>query len=341
MPAAAESVPTGTSLKNGTAAEAKVVLKPDARTLAKVVKQSQTVPRPFPPSYHKGRPLIPIYDIPEDSPYSPEEIDARKKLAACFRLVDDHGWSQLIYNHITMKIPGTNPPELLINPFGLMYHEVTASSLVKITLDGQILDRGSTKYGFNRAGYVIHTALHEYRPDIYCTLHVHHSAVAGVSAMKEGLLPINQEAMIIGPCSYVDYEVGIFDTDADKLCLKDVVQEDLKKKVLILKNHGAVSLGETVEEAWYLIYNLVIAAETQVKTMASGSYIMPPAKCIKQAYDVIQHGANNMDTGKDWEPYLFGEFEWETWMRDLDSRGFVTGHVYQDYPKKASHKSSH
>jgi adducin len=115
----------------------------------------------------------------------------------------------------------------------------------------------------------------------------------------------------------------------------------LKKKVLILKNHGAVSLGETVEEAWYLIYNLVIAAETQVKTMASGSYIMPPAKCIKQAYDVIQHGANNMDTGKDWEPYLFGEFEWETWMRDLDSRGFVTGHVYQDYPKKASHKSSH
>jgi len=340
MPAAFENVQTSAPA-NGTHVATKVNTKPDARTLAKVLKQNQSVPRPFPSTYHKNRPLIPIYDIPEDSPYSPEEIDARKKLAACFRLVDDHGWSQLIYNHITIKIDGTNPPELLINPFGLMYHEVTASNLVKITLDGKILDRGTSKYGFNRAGYVIHTALHEYRPDIHCTLHVHHSAVAGVSAMKCGLLPINQEAMIIGPCAYLDYNVGIFDTDADKLVLKDVVNEDLKKKVLILNNHGAVTLGETVEEAWYLVYNLIIAAETQVKTMSSGDFIMPPAECVKQAYDVIQKGANNMDTGNDWEPYKYGEFEWETWMRDLDSRGFVTGHVYQEYPKRSSKKAAH
>lgn len=349
MPASYESIPTSAPTTNGVSV-GKVNTKPDAKALAKAVQEEQdvehhlynpklSVPRPFPKTYHKGRPLIPIYDIPEDSPYSPEEIDARKKLAAVFRLVDDHGWSQLIYNHITCKIPGTH--EILINPFGLMYHEVTASSLVKISLDGKILDRGSTKYGFNRAGYVIHTALHEYRPDIFCTLHVHHAAVAGVSAMKCGLLPTNQEAMIIGPVSYLDYKVGIFESDKDKACLKDVVTQDLKKKVLILNNHGAVTLGETVEEAWYLMYNTVIACETQCKTMASGDHIMPPQECIDQAYDVIQHGANNMDTGNDWAPYQFGEFEWETWMRDLDARGFVTGHVYQEYPKRKSNESSH
>ncbi|KAI1698384.1 adducin-related protein 2 [Ditylenchus destructor] len=283
----------------------------------------------------KNRPLIPIDDIPKDSPWTPGEIDARRKLAACYRLVDDYGWTELIYNHITVKIPGTE--EILINPFGLMYHEITASSLIKISLDGKILDRGSTKYGMNRAGYIIHTAIHKARPDIFCTLHVHYPPVAGVSAAECGLLPINQEAMLLGPIAYLDYNVGIFENEEDKAELGKIVTEDKKKKVLMLRNHGAITMGETVEEAWMLMYVTVLACETQIRTMSCGNYIMPDKAAIKKAYDVIQRGANNMDNDE-WEGYKFGEFEWETWMRDLDSRGFVTGHVYQEYPKKKSGK---
>lgn len=105
-----------------------------------------------------------------------------------------------------MKVPGTE--DILINPLGLQYYEITASKLAKITLDGKILDRGSTQYGVNRAGYILHTAIHEVRPDIYCTLHMHNTAIAAVSSMKCGLLPINQEAMIIGPKAYMDYTVS-------------------------------------------------------------------------------------------------------------------------------------
>lgn len=116
-----------------------------------------------------------------------------------------------------MKIPGTE--YILINPFGLMYHEITASSLVKIALDGTIVDRGSTQFGINRAGYIIHTAIHEARPDIHCTIHVHHFAVAGVSAMKCGILPINQEAMVAGPVAYLDYNVvsNLWEGETEKI----------------------------------------------------------------------------------------------------------------------------
>src|SRR3569623_2027760 len=106
-----------------------------------------------------------------------------------------------------MRVPGTE--HILINPFGLQYYDITANKLAKITLDGQILDRGPTNYGVNRAGYIIHTAIHEARPDIHCTLHLHNTAIAAVSSMKCGLLPINQEAMIIGPVAYLDYEVKV------------------------------------------------------------------------------------------------------------------------------------
>uniref|UniRef100_A0A914E089 Class II aldolase/adducin N-terminal domain-containing protein n=1 Tax=Acrobeloides nanus TaxID=290746 RepID=A0A914E089_9BILA len=277
----------------------------------------------------KSRPLIPIYDIPADSKYSPEEIDTRKKLACLFRLVDDYEWSSTIYNHITMKIPGTE--YILINPFGLMYHEITASSLVKIALDGTIVDRGSTQFGINRAGYIIHTAIHEARPDIHCTIHVHHFAVAGVSAMKCGILPINQEAMVAGPVAYLDYNVGIFEQESDKEELIRIVQEDKKKKVLMLHNHGAITLGETAEEAWRLLYVIVKACETQVKSMAAGEngILIPEKRALDLAYETGSQGANNMDNNASVKAYKYGEFEWEAWMRDLDSRGFVTGHIYK------------
>jgi adducin len=113
-----------------------------------------------------------------------------------------------------------------------LYHEITASSLIKITYDGKLVDRGTTKFGINKNGYIIHSAIHEARPDIRCTIHVHHYAVAGVSAMKCGMLPINQEAMVAGPVAYVKYE-GVFEQESDKERLKKLVKEDKQKKVCV------------------------------------------------------------------------------------------------------------
>uniref|UniRef100_A0A914DIB5 Class II aldolase/adducin N-terminal domain-containing protein n=1 Tax=Acrobeloides nanus TaxID=290746 RepID=A0A914DIB5_9BILA len=271
--------------------------------------------------------IIPIDDIPEDSPYSEEEKDARKKLAACYRLVDYFKWTQIIYNHITFKVPGTE--DILINPLGLQYYEITANSLAKISLDGKILDRGTTKYSINRAGYILHAAIHEVRHDIYCTIHMHNTAIAAVSAMKFGLLPINQEAMIIGPVAYMDY-TGILDAEEEKELLKEKIL-DPKIKVLFLRNHGFVAMGETAEQAWLLTYYTVVACETQVKTLSAGleNIVIPKAEAVQQAYELSYQGANGHDD-QGWKPYRHGELEWEAWMRELDTRGYVTGHKYQE-----------
>uniref|UniRef100_A0A914M703 Class II aldolase/adducin N-terminal domain-containing protein n=1 Tax=Meloidogyne incognita TaxID=6306 RepID=A0A914M703_MELIC len=128
------------------------------------------------------KPLIPIADLKEGGKYSKEEVEGRNKLATLYRLVDLFHWSQAIYNHISLRLPGEDKHEILINPFGLLYREITASSLVKITTDGRI----------NQAGYILHTAIHEAFPEIKCVLHVHTSIGAAVASMECGLLPITQ-----------------------------------------------------------------------------------------------------------------------------------------------------
>jgi len=162
------------------------------------------------------RPVIPVSDLCGDgrkaklNKYSEEEVYYRNKLATLFRLVDMFQWTQGIYNHITVHLPNhTDDPsksEILINPLGLLYREVTASCFVKISHDGRITDSGSTPLGINQAGFILHTAVHEARPDLQCVIHAHTSSGAAVSAMKCGLLPISQEAMLIGPVAYHDYE---------------------------------------------------------------------------------------------------------------------------------------
>uniref|UniRef100_A0A914CV25 Class II aldolase/adducin N-terminal domain-containing protein n=1 Tax=Acrobeloides nanus TaxID=290746 RepID=A0A914CV25_9BILA len=122
---------------------------------------------------------------------------------------------------------------------------------------------------------------------------------------------------------------GIFETDEDKNELREKIK-DRKIKLIFMRNHGFVAMGETAEEAWLLTYYTVLACETQVKTMVGGmdNVIIPSEKSVQQAYEVAQRGANNHDN-KEWKQYRYGEFEWEAWMRELDARGYVTGHVYQ------------
>ncbi|MBN8964312.1 MAG: class II aldolase/adducin family protein [Rhizobiales bacterium] len=156
---------------------------------------------------------------------SPEEWAARVELAACYRLVDQYGMTDLIYNHITARIPGTE--HLLINLYGLLYKEITASSLVKIDVEGEIISKPDTDYGINKSGYVIHGAIHKARPDVRCVLHTHTRAGIAVSAMACGLLPLSQTSIRFhGHIGYHDYEGPAVDLDERERIVTDLGSHD-------------------------------------------------------------------------------------------------------------------
>lgn len=194
---------------------------------------------------------------------SAAEWQARVDLAACYRLVALHGWDDLIFTHISAKVPGTE--DFLINPFGLMFEEITASSLVKVDLDGNLI--GENEYGINYAGYVIHSAIHGAREDALFIAHFHSPDGMAVSAHAEGLLPLNQTSLSIIPrISYHDYEGVALNLDE-----RDRLVADLgETKIMLLRNHGTLALGANPGEAWQNIYALEKACTTQVRTLSIG-----------------------------------------------------------------------
>uniref|UniRef100_A0AC34Q261 Class II aldolase/adducin N-terminal domain-containing protein n=1 Tax=Panagrolaimus sp. JU765 TaxID=591449 RepID=A0AC34Q261_9BILA len=274
---------------------------------------------------------VPIADLRGNEQYSREEWVLRNKLASLYRLVDLFQWSQGIYNHITVRVHGTEKPEILINPFGLLYHEITASSLIKINLQGDIINNGSTNLGINKAGYVLHSAIHEARPDVKCILHMHTAIVSAVSSMKCGLLPICQEAMIIGPVAYHDYQGIVCDEDEKASLVKDLGD----KNVMLLRNHGFVACGESIEDALHLAFHTVIACETQVKAAKAGleNLVIPDEAAVAKAYEIARHGGGGVNktntNGESAQNWRIGELEWEAWMRLLDCAGYKTGHIYR------------
>uniref|UniRef100_A0A3Q3FUG1 Adducin 1 (alpha) n=1 Tax=Labrus bergylta TaxID=56723 RepID=A0A3Q3FUG1_9LABR len=214
--------------------------------------------------------VTPVNDLrgSDSISYDKGEKLLRCKLAAFYRLADLFGWSELIYNHLTVRV-NSDEERFLIVPFGLLYSEVTASSLVKINIQGEIVDRGSTNLGVNQAGFTLHSAIYAARPDVKCIVHIHTPAGAAVSAMKCGLLPISPEALSLGEVTYHDYHGILVDEEESTLIQKNLGPTS---KVLILRNHGLVSVGETVEEAFYYIHNLVTACEIQVSETCSLMY---------------------------------------------------------------------
>ncbi|XP_047661403.1 alpha-adducin isoform X4 [Tachysurus fulvidraco] len=272
--------------------------------------------------------VTPVNDLrgSDSIAYEKGEKLLRCKLAAFYRLADLFGWSQLIYNHLTVRL-NSEQERFLIVPFGLLYSEVSASSLVKINLQGEIMDRGSTNLGVNQAGFTLHSAIYSARPDIKCIVHIHTPAGAAVSAMKCGLLPISPEALSLGEVAYHDYH-GILVDDEEKI----LIQKNLgpKCKVLILRNHGLVSVGETIEEAFYYIHNLVTACEIQVRTLASAGgpdnlVMLDPGK-----YKVRPRHLEPAGDGTSPHPkWQVGEQEFEALMRMLDNLGYRTGYPYR------------
>ncbi|XP_066242934.1 alpha-adducin isoform X1 [Saccopteryx leptura] len=275
--------------------------------------------------------VTPVNDLrgSDSIAYDKGEKLLRCKLAAFYRLTDLFGWSQLIYNHLTTRV-SAEQEHFLIVPFGLLYSEVTASSLVKINLQGDIVDRGSTNLGVNQAGFTLHSAIYAARPDVKCVVHIHTPAGAAVSAMKCGLLPISPEALSLGEVAYHDYH-GILVDEEEKI----LIQKNLgpKSKVLILRNHGLVSVGESVEEAFYYIHNLVVACEIQVRTMASAGgpdnlVLLDPGKYKAKSRSPESPAGEGTGSPPKW---LIGEQEFEALMRMLDNLGYRTGYPYR-YP---------
>jgi len=209
--------------------------------------------------------MSPFADPSVREKVSPEEWALRVELAACYRLVALHGWSDLVFTHISARVPG---PEhhFLINPYGLMFDEITASSLVKV--DSECRKVIDSPHPVNPAGFVIHSAVHAARPDVTCVLHTHTRAGVAVSAQRDGLLPISQQAsLVVGSLAYHDYE-GLAVRDDEKARL----QADLGDRTnLILRNHGLLTVGATVPDAFLAMYLLEVSCQIQVMAMAGGA----------------------------------------------------------------------
>ena len=242
---------------------------------------------------------------------TPEEWQARVDLAACYRLVDLYGMSDMMANHISSHVPG-EPGAFLINAYGLMYEEITASSLIKVNLAGDILvkpefrdESGLLDYGINRAGYVIHSAVHEARPEVACVIHTHSWASMAVSALECGLLPLTQTAMRFLKIGYHNYE-GVVLGDEEKVSL---VQDLGAGEALILRNHGALVVGRTIGEAFNWMHRIELACHSQLAAMACNTPL------VKVAQPVLEATWSNYQRGTR-RPY--GLMEWPALLRKLD-----------------------
>jgi ribulose-5-phosphate 4-epimerase/fuculose-1-phosphate aldolase len=237
---------------------------------------------------------------------SPEEWQARVDLAACYRLVDLYGMSDMMANHISARVPGEE--SFLINPYGMMYEEITASCLIKVNLAGEVLskpDFGTLNYGVNKAGYVIHSAVHEARPEVGCIIHTHSWASMAVSALDCGLLPITQTAMRFLKIGYHEYE-GVVLNDAEKASL---VADLGKGEALVLRNHGALVVGRTCGETFNWTHRLELACRSQIAAMSCNTKLRPVPP------DVLEETWNNYQPGTR-RPY--GLMEWAALLRKLE-----------------------
>ena len=204
------------------------------------------------------------HSLDDRSQMSAEEWKVRVDLAAFYRLAALHGWDDLIFTHISARVPGPDH-HFLINPYGLMFEEITASSLVKVDLDGTLIE--PSDYGINYAGYVIHSAIHGAHDDAHFIAHFHSPDGMAVSAHAEGLLPLNQRALSLIPrLSYHDYEGVALHLDERERLVADLGET----KLMLLRNHGTLAFGASPGEAWTYIHQLETACTAQVRTLSAG-----------------------------------------------------------------------
>jgi len=218
-------------------------------------------------------------DVPSlEGRVSPEEWAVRVDLAAAYRLVSLYGWEDLVFTHISARVPGTED-QFLINPYGLFFDEITASSLVKIDLKGEKVQ--DSPFPVNAAGFVIHSAIHAARHDARCVLHTHTANGIAVSAQREGLLPLSQHSLfVLTSVGYHDFEGPALDDDEKPRLVADLGDS----RCLILRNHGLLTVGETIADAFIAMYYLEASCAIQVRAQSGGGDLIPVPK------DVIDRG---------------------------------------------------
>ena len=238
---------------------------------------------------------------------SPEEWRLRVDLAACYRLVAMYGWSDLIFTHISAKIPSASPDDerFLINPYGLLFDEITASSLIVIDHEGRKLS--DSPFNVNRAGFVIHSAIHGARKDVGCVIHTHTRAGVAVSAQRAGLLPISQQStLILGSLGYHDYEgVAVHDDERDRL------RADLgSNSYLMLRNHGLLTVGRTIPDAFLGMYVFESTCQIQISAQSGGD-LLPISESVTAG---VAEAVRLMNASADEPP---GMLAWPALLRRL------------------------
>ena len=240
---------------------------------------------------------------PVRSRVSREEWDKRVALAACYRLIDLYGMSEMSANHVTTRVPG-DEDAFLINPHGLLYEQMHASCFVKVDHSGTVLFNPTT-YDVNQAGYVIHSAIHAARPDVDCVIHTHTIAGMAVSAMKCGLLPIAQTSMRFAKIAYHDYEGVALDLDEQARLTRDLGAHD----GMILRNHGLLTVGASIAEAFNSMFRLERACQVQVAALSCNAELgLPPAEVVEESWHQYQPGVRRR----------FGLLEWPALIAKLE-----------------------
>ena len=245
--------------------------------------------------------------ISKENNMTEAEHTTRVDLAAAFRLVDLYGWSDMLATHLSARIPGPDE-HFLINPVGMMFEEMTASCLVKVDIDGNILSE--SEFGINPAGYTIHSAVHMGRKDAGCVIHTHTAAGLGVATQKSGLLPLTQMALaVIAQTGYHDYEGPAFDLRERDRLINDLASNN----VLILRNHGLLTVGKTVAEAFVWLFRAERACRFQLSFQQAG---VPAQEIPKEVQDISIERSKKAISASGHRP--IGQFEWPALLRKLN-----------------------
>ncbi|XP_049899463.1 adducin 3 (gamma) a isoform X1 [Epinephelus moara] len=283
-------------------------------------------------------PINDMYGVESTTMVKGEKL-TRCKVASLYRLVDLFSWAHFANSFITGRV-SKEQDHILIIPRGLSFAEASASNLVKVNIIGDVIDQGSTNLRVDPAGFSPHAAIYSMRPDIRCIIHVHTPAAAAVSSMKCGILPISQEALVLGDIAYYNYQ-GSLDDQEERRELQKALGPTAK--LLVLRNHGVVALGETIEEAFHYIYNAQYACEIQVNAISCAGgvdnlIVLDQEKYKSRVFALASAASISMAGQYKWK---VGELEFESLMRMLDNLGYRTGYAYR-HPivrEKPRHKS--
>lgn len=269
--------------------------------------------------------LRPLYtsinDLESRAPgkYDAEESELRCKLACAYRLVDMFGWTNGIYGHLTAR---TADHHILLNPFGILFHEVTASSLIKVSIDGTVVDTGSTNFGFNPRAYTLHSAIHDARPDVIAVVHLHVPEVMAMSGVDYEYIPVFQENQFAGPVSLHGFSGILLDLSERESIIANLGTNNM----MLLKNHGFVSCGVSVEEAFFRAWTFIggMKAISHMLPIPQERWTKPNKESVLRSFEALKEGEKVDDV--QYEP---GELNWQAWMRVLDGLGLNTGYKYR------------